>query len=126
MHPEVYEGVSRIKGDSFNHGQQCILLIKETLIIVAWKWEKSAKNSFAERRLTAHRKSLQGKLAHDIVALGNTITIEKTSFKAWQKQYGRSIGLRAPGMLCTSRSPGVNYRYIYRYCNILQICTKLV
>src|SRR5579859_4358327 len=72
MHPEVYEGVSRIKGDSFNHGQQCILLIKETLIIVAWKWEKSAKNSFAERRLTAHRKSLQGKLAHDIVALGNT------------------------------------------------------
>jgi Putative transposase DNA-binding domain len=30
--------------------------------------------------------------------VGTTITIEKTSFKAWQKQYGRSIGLRAPGL----------------------------
>jgi hypothetical protein len=32
------------------------------------------------------------------VKQGKTITIEKTSFKGWQKQYGRSIGLRAPGM----------------------------
>ena len=29
---------------------------------------------------------------------GTTLTIEKTSFTGWQKQYGRSIGLRAPGM----------------------------
>ena len=33
-----------------------------------------------------------------IAQVGNTIKIEKTSFKGWQKQYGRSIGLRAPGM----------------------------
>ncbi len=52
----------------------------------------------AERKLAAHRKSLHGKLVHDIVARGNIITIEKTSFKTWQKQYGRSIGLRAPGL----------------------------
>ena len=52
----------------------------------------------AERKLAAHRKSLHGKLAHDIVKRGKTITIEKTSFKAWQKQYGKSIGFRAPGM----------------------------
>ena len=51
-----------------------------------------------ERRLAAHRKSLHGKLAHRIVQVGSTIHIEKTSFKAWQKQYGRSIGLRAPGL----------------------------
>jgi hypothetical protein len=51
-----------------------------------------------ERRLAAHRKSLHGNLAHRIAQVGTTITIEKTSFKAWQKQYGRSIGLRAPGM----------------------------
>ncbi len=51
-----------------------------------------------ERRLAAHRKSLHGKLAHRIVQVGTTIHIEKTSFKAWQKQYGRSIGLRAPGL----------------------------
>jgi transposase len=51
-----------------------------------------------ERRIAAHRKGLHGKLAHDIVAVGNTVNIEKTSFKGWQKQYGRSIGLRAPRM----------------------------
>ena len=51
-----------------------------------------------ERRLAAHRKSLHGNLAHRIAQVGNTITIEKTSFKGWQKQYGRSIGLRAPGL----------------------------
>ena len=29
--------------------------------------------------------------------MGTTIRIEKTSFKGWQKQYGKSVGLRAPG-----------------------------
>jgi hypothetical protein len=52
----------------------------------------------AERKLAAHRKSLHGTLAHDLVKMGNRIQIEQTSFKGWQKQYGRSIGLRAPGM----------------------------
>jgi hypothetical protein len=51
-----------------------------------------------ERRLAAHRKSLHGHLAHRIASVGTTITIEKTSFKGWQKQYGRSMGLRAPGV----------------------------
>jgi hypothetical protein len=56
------------------------------------------RRATAERKLAAQRKSLHGKLAHEVVAAGNTITIEKSSFKAWQKQYGRSIGLRAPGL----------------------------
>jgi transposase len=51
-----------------------------------------------ERRLAAHRKSLHGRLAHEIVQIGTTITIEKTSYKGWQRRFGRSIGLRAPGM----------------------------
>ena len=69
------------------------------------RWRESKRyqasrrqHASAERRLAAHRKSLHGKLAHEIVAAGNTIHLEKTSFKGWQKQYGRSIGLRAPGM----------------------------
>jgi hypothetical protein len=52
-----------------------------------------------ERRLAAHRKSLHGQLAHQIVALGHTIITEKLSYRGWQKRYGRSVGLRAPGML---------------------------
>ena len=51
-----------------------------------------------ERKLAAYRKSLHGNLAHRIAQVGTTINIEKTSFKGWQKQYGRSIGLRAPGV----------------------------
>ena len=51
-----------------------------------------------ERKLAAHRKSLHGRKVHEIVAVGNTVILEKISYKAWQKQYGRSVGLRAPGM----------------------------
>lgn len=51
-----------------------------------------------ERRLAAHRKSLHGRLVHEIVALGNTIITEKLSYRAWQKQFGKSVNLRAPGM----------------------------
>jgi transposase len=69
------------------------------------RWKESKRyratrrqHANTERKLVAHRKSLHGHLAHHIAQRGTTITIEKTSFKAWQKQYGRSIGLRAPGM----------------------------
>ncbi len=52
-----------------------------------------------ERRLAAHRKSLHGQMAHQIAAVGHTIITEKISYKGWQKRYGKSVGLRAPGML---------------------------
>ena len=52
-----------------------------------------------ERRQAAHRKSLHGRMAHQIVAVGHTIITEKLSYKGWQKCYGKSVGLRAPGML---------------------------
>ena len=42
--------------------------------------------------------TIHGRKAHEIVAVGNTIIMEKLSYKAWQQQYGRSVGLRAPGM----------------------------
>jgi hypothetical protein len=52
-----------------------------------------------ERKLAAHRKSLHGRLAHQIVAVGHTIISEKISYRGWQKRYGRSVGRCAPGML---------------------------
>jgi hypothetical protein len=55
----------------------------------------------AERRLVAHRKSLHGRLVNDLIRVGNTISIEKTSFRGWQKVFGKSVGLRAPGMFYT-------------------------
>jgi hypothetical protein len=68
-----------------------------------WKESKRYKatrrqHANTERKLAAHRKSLHGHLAHRIAQVGTTINIEKTAFKGWQKQYGRSIGLRAPGL----------------------------
>jgi hypothetical protein len=85
-HPENYDEQGRIKTGRLH-----------------WKESKRYKatrrqHATSERKLAAHRKSLHGRLAHRIAQAGTTITIEKTSFKAWQKQYGRSIGLRAPGL----------------------------
>jgi hypothetical protein len=68
-----------------------------------WKTTKSyeqtrQRRAAKEHKLAAHRKSLHGRKVHEIVAVGTTIIIEKLSYRAWQKQYGRSVGLRAPGM----------------------------
>ncbi len=62
-------------------------------------YEKTRRRKAAkERKLAAHRKSLHGRKVHQIVAVGNTIITEKISYKGWQKLYGKSVGLRAPGM----------------------------
>lgn len=50
-----------------------------------------------ERKLAAHRKSLHGKLVNEILSLGSTIKLEKLSYKAFQKLFGKSVGKRAPG-----------------------------
>jgi hypothetical protein len=52
-----------------------------------------------ERKLAAHRKSLHGRLVNEIVCVGNDIRIEKISYQGWQKLFGRSVSLRAPGAL---------------------------
>ena len=87
--PDNYDAQGRIK----KQGQQKL----------HWKtsqeYEKTQRRKAAkERKLAAHRKSLHGKKVHEIVAVGHTILLEKISYKAWQKQYGKSVGLRAPGM----------------------------
>jgi putative transposase len=53
------------------------------------------------RKLAAHRKSLHGQLAHQIVRQGSTFLLERVPYRAWQRQYGRSIQRRAPGMFVT-------------------------
>src|SRR5712691_9840131 len=52
-----------------------------------------------ERQLAAHRKSMNGRLVPEIVRVGNNIRIEKISYRSWQKRFGKSVGMRAPGML---------------------------
>jgi transposase len=82
------------KGRHKKHGKQGL----------RWKKSKSyertrRRKAVKERRLSAHRKSLHGRMAHEMVKLGNRIILEKIAYKGWQKRYGKSVGLRAPGML---------------------------
>jgi transposase len=51
-----------------------------------------------ERKLAAHRKSLHGELVNTILRTGDTFKLEKLSYKAFKKLFGKSVGKRAPGM----------------------------
>lgn len=50
------------------------------------------------RRLAATRKREQGQLVHQVFGLGNHIHLENLSYKAWQRRFGKSVALRAPGL----------------------------
>jgi hypothetical protein len=50
------------------------------------------------RSQAEHRRSLHGNMINDILRRGNTIYLEKVSYKGWQKLFGKSISYRAPGM----------------------------
>lgn len=52
----------------------------------------------ANRRLAETRSRSHGRLANQVIALGQDIKTEKLSYRGFQKQYGRSVGHRAPGM----------------------------
>jgi hypothetical protein len=56
-----------------------------------WKHSKRyltvrRRKATRERKLAAQRKSLHGRLVHEIVALGNTIITEKVSYRARPQQ----------------------------------------
>lgn len=70
------------------------------------KWHRSRryqkialKRRDRERRLAAERKRSHGELCSRILAQGTTIKTEKLSYKSFQKNFGRSVKVRAPGML---------------------------
>lgn len=57
------------------------------------KWKHSKRyltvrrrKATRERKLAAHRKSLHGRLVHEIVAVGTTIITEKLSYRARPQQ----------------------------------------
>jgi putative transposase len=54
-----------------------------------------------QRKLATYRKSLHGQLAHQIVRQGSTFLLEKVSYRAWQRRFGRSVQRRAPGTFVT-------------------------
>ena len=68
-----------------------------------WKVSKRQRKVLARRRevhrkLAATRKRSHGQLAHRVLAMGSAFQLEHLSYRAWQKTYGKSVQLCAPGM----------------------------
>jgi hypothetical protein len=68
-------------------------------------WSKSGRQRRTEARLAelyrkqaAHRKSLHGQRVNRTLRMGNRIKLEKLSYRAFQRRFGRSVAMRAPGM----------------------------
>ena len=69
-----------------------------------WKRSKRQLKNASElrevyRKVSCYRKSLHGKLSNEIIRMGNDFGTEKISMKWFQKLFGKSVGIRAPGML---------------------------
>jgi len=62
--------------------------------------QRKTETKLAElhRQQAAHRKSLHGQTVNRVLRMGNVFKLEKLSYLAFQRRYGRSVGMRAPGM----------------------------
>jgi hypothetical protein len=81
-----------------------------------------------ERRKAAYRKTEHGKLVHRVVSMGTTINTEKLSYKAFQKNFGKSVGNRAPGLFMNllrrkaERAGGRVLEFSTRETRLSQVC----
>ncbi|MDR3543393.1 MAG: hypothetical protein P4L69_20920 [Desulfosporosinus sp.] len=80
------------------------------------------------RKEAAYRKTLHRQLANQILSVGVQIKTEKLSYRAFQKTFGKSVGVRAPGMFVTllrrkteSAGGGV-YAFNTRTTALSQVC----
>ena len=101
------------------------------------KWMKSRRRRRTEdelaelfRREAAHRKTLHGQLANRVLAEGRVIKTEKLSYRALQRQYGRSAGVRAPGMFLSilrrkaESAGGVVIEFPAHRAKLSQVCHR--
>lgn len=81
-----------------------------------------------ERKQAAHRKSLHGKLVNETLTLGKNIKTEKVSVKAWQKNWGKSIGFKSPSSFQSElkrkaeNAGGTVLMFSTRYTALSQTC----
>jgi hypothetical protein len=75
---------------------------KGLLKVVAIKALQSLKDETSELQRTMvseTRKRSHGELANTILSIGKHIKTERLSYKGFQKNFGRSVGKHAPGLL---------------------------
>lgn len=90
--PEHYDGKGRVKPG------------KKHWHVSARQRRTQAQRRERYRTLAATRKRCHGQLVHQVLRLGQTFHVENLSYRAWQKRYGRSVGLCAPSMFITRLS----------------------
>lgn len=73
--------------------------IKGKRLIVRSQGAEQTRKQLADicRKEAAYRKTAHGTLVNDILRIGNQVKLEKLSYQSFQKNYGKSVGLRAPG-----------------------------
>ncbi|MHB1612097.1 MAG: RNA-guided endonuclease TnpB family protein [Sulfobacillus sp.] len=90
--------------------------------------QTEARLAELSRREAAHRKTLHGQLANQILARGIHINTERLSYKAFQKRFGRSISVRAPKLFLTlltrkaERAGGQIVEFNTRTTALSQVC----
>lgn len=79
------------------------------------RWEKSNRQRRTEtklreirRRQREHRRSLHGQLINEILQMGDKIKLGKILYTSFQKVFGKSVGLRAPGMFVSRLRQKIN------------------
>ena len=77
------------------------------------------KKSDLERKIAEYRRCLHGKLTNELRALGDDVKLEKITYKAWQKMFGKSIGRRAPGMFVDL----LKHKFTYTNGNFTEVNT---
>jgi len=98
-------------------------------------WQKSKKYEQTQAKLAdlcrkqaEHRKSLHGQLVNHIFSMGDEVKVEKLSYRAFQRIYGKSVGVRAPGMFVSmlkrkAVSAGVSVtEFSTRTTKLSQVC----
>ena len=73
---------------------------------ISSSYQKDTQTQVSEcsRTHAAHRKSLHGKLINETIPLDSEIRVEKLSYRSFQKNFGKSVGNRAPGIMVWTRS----------------------
>lgn len=74
------------------------------------KRQRKTETQLAEikRKQAEYRKSLHGQLINQILQMGNQVNLEKLSYVAFQKRFGKSVGVRAPGMFVSRLRQKIN------------------
>jgi len=60
--------------------------------------KRQARIAECQRTLAATRKKQHGELCNKVLSLGNRVKTEKLSYTSLQKNFGRSVAVRAPGL----------------------------